>query len=264
VRITPHFLWCLCPANRASKPPHQAVAELTRPRTVGRLVAALAMGAVCTWVMMRAAQSGWADFNALQAEQLVNLRIKDGQAMDGMLLARAQALLETAVAWNPGNGSAHENLVVVHRMALLLPDIGFAERDQHVNAALTHALKAAVLRPTSGYAYSLVALAKQTRGQRDSVFRQALSQAARFGPWEPGVQKNIIDAGSQGWEALDEPGREVVRLTIVRTQEAYPDDARTFLLARRWTLPNCTELRIPVAGICPGKAGTSSELQSRN
>ena len=168
------------------------------------------------------------------------------------------------VEWNPENGSAHENLMVVHRMALALPDLGFIERDQHVNAALGHALRAAALRPTSGYAYSLVALAKQTRGQRDSIFRKALSQAAQYGPWEPVVQKNIIDAGSQGWEALDESARDAVRQTIVRAQEAYPEGTKAFLVARRWSLPNCTELRVRVIGLCPGQAGAIVQTPPKN
>ena len=231
---------------------------------VRRWVIAVALLCCCAWVTYCAGQSGWADFNALEAEQSINMRIRFGLPIDRSALEHAQASLEIAIAHNPGNGSAHENLSVVHRMIVGLPNLGFAERDQHLNAALAYALKAAEIRPTSGYAYSLVAVTKQMRGQRDAIFRKALAKAASFGPWEPGVQNNIIEAGSQGWETLDDATRDVVRQTVVRALQAYPEQAATFLLARRWMLPNCESLGVSIPGLCPGRGERAMATQQAN
>ena len=162
----------------------------------------------------------------------------------------ARALLETALGWNPANSSAHENLALVHRMRLGLPNLNLAERQDALDLALKHILRATALRPTSGYAYSLAAQIKQLRGERDDLFFKALMMAVKYGPWEPGVQENVIETGSRAWDALRPAERDAVRQTILRALQVRPEETRAFLLARRWILPNCEELAIKLPDLC--------------
>lgn len=200
--------------------------------------------------MLRSACAGLSDFDVLQAEHLVKLRIEQKQPLDIDTLESASVLLESAVAWNRDNGAAHQNLALVHGMRLALPLRGLVERDEHLNAGLGAALKAISLRPTSGFAYSVYAMAKQMRGDRDATFRQALARAAKYGPWEPGVQSNIIDVGLRAWDVLDEPTRDVVRHTITRALQTQPEETQAFLQARKTLLPRCEDLRVHIAGLC--------------
>jgi Flp pilus assembly protein TadD len=206
--------------------------------------------ACCAWLMWRSACAGWSDFSALEAEYLVNSRAQANQAVDLATIERARSLLESALASNPDNGAAHQNLAILYQMRLALPWSDLVERDRYLNTGLAHARRAVALRPTSGYAYSVYAIAKQLRGERDAGFRLALSHAAKYGPWEPGVQNNIMDVGLLAWNTLDEPSREVVRQTIGRALQSQPENAKTFLQARRSLLPACGELKVRLAGIC--------------
>jgi hypothetical protein len=212
-------------------------------------------------MIVRALHAGWSDVNALQAQQAFNARIRTGQTMDAATLARARGLLEIALEWNPDNAFAVESMSLMHQLGAQLPGVGYLERQQHLDSALAYALRDVALRPTSGYAYSLVAVAKLMRGQRDSTYRKALFWAAHYAPWEPRVQQSIIEAGSEGWESLDEASRELVRQSVTRALQAYPDESVAFLLAHRWQLPNCEDLRVAIPRLCAANAGRFVPIQ---
>jgi hypothetical protein len=215
-----------------------------------RWVVGLALLLCCAWIIWHSACAGLSDLEVQQAGQLVNSRIEQKQPIDVDTLENARVLLESAIARNPDNGAAYQNLAIVHRLRLALPWRDLAERDEHLDAGLSTALKAVSLRPTSGYAYSVYAMAKQMRGERDNAFRQALARAAKYGPWEPGVQTNIIDAGFRTWDVLDEPMRDIVRHTVTRALQTQPDEAKAFLQAQKALLPRCEELRLHLTGLC--------------
>lgn len=204
----------------------------------------------CLYIIWQSSCAGLSDFDVLQAENLVNSRIEKRLPLDMATLERARVLLESAIVKNANNGAAYQNLALVHEMRVALPWRDLVERDEHLNAALSAALTAVSLRPTSGFAYSVYALAKQMRGEHDAAFRHALARAAKYGPWEPGVQSNIIDVGLRSWDALDEPARDVVRGTITRALQTQPNEIKVFLQARRALLPQCEELRVHIAGLC--------------
>ena len=193
---------------------------------------------------------GVSDFNSLEAQYAVNSRIKQHVPIDAATLQKARETLESSLAWNPRNSSAHENIALVHRMRLGLPYLSLADRQEALDLALKHILRSAELRPTSGYTYSIVAQVKQLRGERDAIFHKALSQAVQYGPWEPGVQDNVMEVGARAWDILTERERDAVRQTIRRALEVRPDETKDFLIARRWILPNCADLKVRIPDIC--------------
>jgi len=215
-----------------------------------RWVAGLALLLCCAWIIWHSACAGLSDLEVQQAGQLINARIEQQRPLDIDTIEKARVLLESAISRNPDNGAAYQNLALMHQMRLALPWRDLLERDEHLNAGLNAALKAVSLRPTSGYAYSVYAMAKQLRGERDSAFRQALARAAKYGPWEPGVQSNIIDTGFRAWDVLDEPTRDIVRNTITRALRTQPTEAKAYLQAQKALLPRCIDLRLHVPGLC--------------
>jgi len=219
-------------------------------RPVLRWAAGLAAVALMACIVWRAFCIGCADFLAQDAQFSVNSRLERGLPLDAATLEGASELLERAIDWNPDNSSAHENLALVNRMRLGLPKLTLVERDDALNKALAHSLRAAALRPTSGYTYSLVAIIKQQRGERDAIFHKALRQAVRYAPWEPGVQDNVIEAGSRAWDALDGAEREAIRETVRRALQTRPAQAQAHLLALRWILPSCIDLAVSIPGLC--------------
>lgn len=227
-----------------------AVPRLNTLPLAGRLLVGLVLLACCGFAVWNSAMAGISDLNATEAGYLVNLRIEQNRPIDVATLDRAQAALETAIEWNPQNGVAYRNLALVHQMRLSLPLRDLVERDRHLNASVAAAARAVALQPTSGYNYSVYAIAKLLRGERDASFRQSLALAAKYGPWEPGVQVNIIDTGLRAWIDLDASARDVVRQTIGRALQSQPEKAAAALQARRAWLPDCKELGARIPALC--------------
>ena len=76
--------------------------------------------------------------------------------------------------------------------------------------AYTHYKKAISLRPTWPYAWVNLALVKYRLGETDDEFYYALHKADELGPWEPGVQRVIVDIGLHYWNSLSSDERKFV------------------------------------------------------
>lgn len=88
--------------------------------------------------------------------------------------------------------------------------------------ALAEFRLAARMRPASPFAWTNVALVKFRLGEIDTEFRAAVANAARLGPWEPGVQRTLADIGFAGWNALPAQVRAVIAATIERGLVTQP------------------------------------------
>ncbi len=71
-------------------------------------------------------------------------------------------------------------------------------------------------RPKWPYAWARLALVKAYRNEHDKVFFKAIHHAVKYGPWEPGVQKTITEAGLYAWTSLDKQSRISVVANIQR------------------------------------------------
>lgn len=193
---------------------------------------------------------GSADLATERARYELNSRLKARKAIDAALLNRADELLNQALKSNPSNGSAAEIKALVALRRSFLSETPFPDRVAALDDALLLLLKEAGLRPTSGYVYSLIALVKQQRGERDAVLRRALILAVRYGPYEPGVQENVIEVGLRAWNLLSETERDAVRQVIANSLEARPKEAADMFAAKRVLFPPCKELNMRIPKIC--------------
>ena len=88
--------------------------------------------------------------------------------------------------------------------------------------ALAEFRRAARMRPASPFTWTNIALVKFRLGEIDGEFRSAVANAARLGPWEPGVQRTLADIGLAGWRELPAQVRAVIAATIERGLVTQP------------------------------------------
>jgi hypothetical protein len=89
-------------------------------------------------------------------------------------------------------------------------DEGDEENNHYLRLALKNYRKAAELRPAWPYAWSQISLVKYRMGEMDHELQQAIENATKTGPWEPGVQQIIAEVGLSVWEELDFATREII------------------------------------------------------
>jgi len=80
------------------------------------------------------------------------------------------------------------------------------------------------MRPASPFAWANVALVKFRLGALDAEFGAAVENAARLGPWEPGVQRTLADIGFAGWGELPVPARSAITGAIERGLITQPKE----------------------------------------
>jgi hypothetical protein len=211
---------------------------------------ALAVLALLAVAAVQAARIAWADYGSLEARFLVDQAGRDGKRLPIVQWLRAHDQLQESLRWDAANPVYDEYLASLFFMRGAGAPPNSAEMNAFYDLALRHYLRAAALRPTSGYAHASIATVKFRLGQFDRDFSRALVLASRYGPWEQAVQEQVIDAGLRTWPALGEEVREVVRGNLRRAYQANEQRAREFLAARRSVMPACAQLGMPLPGIC--------------
>jgi hypothetical protein len=106
---------------------------------------------------------------------------------------RARRDLQRVRTFDPDNPAHAETLARWYeRYALRLPpSSGVAAAYLEQSAA--HLRTALVSRPGSPYAWASLAAVKLRLGQLDAEFHAAVENARRLGPWEPGVQRALVE-----------------------------------------------------------------------
>ncbi|MDM8557794.1 hypothetical protein [Candidatus Parabeggiatoa sp. HSG14] len=82
--------------------------------------------------------------------------------------------------------------------------------------ALSYYLQVVKQKPNSALTYANIILIKDLLGQYDAQFQVALEQAARLNPWEPFIQRVIVEIGLSAWKQLSKNGQSIVFATIER------------------------------------------------
>jgi len=80
--------------------------------------------------------------------------------------------------------------------------------------ALAYYRQSVKLRPSWPYGWIDLALVKYRLGELNQEFYDALAISAELGPWEPGVQRVIIDIGLHGWDHINDDAHTLVIDTI--------------------------------------------------
>jgi hypothetical protein len=216
-----------------------------------RWLAALPVWVALAFVGTKAAHIGWADFNSLEARYRVDQVARDGVPLNITAWLRTKDQLETSLDWDPDNPVYHEYLASLYFMRAASSREEPAATRAFYELALEQYLRTATLRPTSGYTHASVASVKFRLGQFDRDFSTALLLATKYGPWEPAVQEQVMEAGLPTWGALADGVRGAVRGNVRRALEMNPKRTREFLTAHKDVLPDCRQLQVAIPGICP-------------
>jgi hypothetical protein len=196
---------------------------------------------------------GVADFRGLdlraQLERIAASGVRPEPAAWILLRDRLLALL----ALTPDNAQTYELLGshYLQRASGPRTDARFAQ--PYYRQALLYYRKASELRPTSAYDDADILLVKHGLNETDSEFARALKNAAEYGPWEPDVQRVVLQVGAMRWRTLDNAGQAVVLATAARAVDLSP--ARAVRVAKQdgyqaWL---CEQFAAKLAKECAGR-----------
>jgi tetratricopeptide (TPR) repeat protein len=123
---------------------------------------------------------------------------------------KLRADLSYALEHDPENPDIHEYLALAieGRFANTAPVNKEAMPSRR--EAYAHYKESISIRPSWPYAWVNLALVKYRLGETDDEFYHALHKADELGPWEPGVQRVIVDIGLHSWNSLSHDERNFV------------------------------------------------------
>lgn len=83
-----------------------------------------------------------------------------------------------------------------------------------LHQARGHLLRALAERPGSGYTWAGLAGVKYRLGETDGVFEKALVNAVKLGPYEPEVQRDVVDYGLAVLDEVRPPTRAAIEWAV--------------------------------------------------
>ncbi|MFT6916050.1 MAG: hypothetical protein ACJAWL_002367 [Motiliproteus sp.] len=187
-----------------------------------QVLIACAVITLCLWGLYQALRMGMADVVAYKARYPLKTW---EQAARLPTMAEADDALEKAsgaLSWAPKNPEyldlrAH---LLTYKSLLPVNNETQAEHSVRVEPLTREALalyqQSTGLRPKWPYSWSRLALVKSYLGEFDQVFTAAVAKAVKYGPWEPGVHKTLLEAGLSGWFELDADTRRALGSTASR------------------------------------------------
>ena len=143
----------------------------------------------------------------------------------------ARNQLGDAQALDPGHPAYREDIARLYELRASPFNAGDALAQGYLREALAYQRQAARLRPSSPYTWASIARLKARLPEPDREFETALRNAALLGPWEPGVQLALADAGFRHWGALAPETRAALSGNALRALRRQ--DTKLFDLARR-------------------------------
>lgn len=196
-----------------------------------RLIAGGAVLAALAALSALAIPRGLADLSAFEARSLIQGWELTRRSPSTAHWTRARARLSDARTLDPGQPEyADETGRLYLARALQLPPGETLARD-YARQGLDYHRQAVRLRPGASQSWASIALLKAQLPETDAEFEAALRNAALLGPWEPGVQLAVVDAGLAHWARLSPAARAAVRDTTARALRWQ--DAEILALARR-------------------------------
>ncbi|MFB3116659.1 MAG: hypothetical protein ACE1ZH_04215 [Gammaproteobacteria bacterium] len=158
---------------------------------------------------------GLADVNVQSARRSLVLWESDVNALNNKEWTIAYDDVSKAVSQDPLNPELLTLMANVQEWKIYL-DKDDEENNYYLGLALKNYRKAAELRPAWPYSWSQISLVKYRMGEIDQELQQAIENATKTGPWEPGVQQIIAEVGLSVWQELDFALREIIVRNIDR------------------------------------------------
>jgi len=136
---------------------------------------------------------------------------------------RIELKLSEALELDSGNPEIHEILAsaIEGRFINLASKDISAESSRQL--ALEHYRKSVLLRPVWPYAWAGLISTKYRLGQFDDEFFKALHNVVRLGPWEPGLQRLVIEIGLNEWNIFPIEEKTFILKIIPHALEKQPN-----------------------------------------
>jgi len=136
---------------------------------------------------------------------------------------RLRATLSKAVRLDPKNPEIHEILAYAIEGHFFTAVSKEPEAQTVRLLALEHFRKAVILRPVWPYGWANLASIKYRLGQIDDEFFEALHNTVKFGPWEPGLQRLVVELWLNELAAFPQEEHRFVLEVVSRALEKQPD-----------------------------------------
>jgi hypothetical protein len=186
-----------------------------------------ALAALCALALPR----GLADLRAFEARVIVKSWEAKRRQPSVEEWTYARSRLHEARELDPGQPNYLEDVARLYELRALPLKAGDALAQGYLRQALEYQREALRRRPGSPYTWANIALLKARLPEPDREFETALRNAAMLGPWEPGVQLALADAGFRHWNTLASETRAALRANAGRALRRQ--DVKMFELARR-------------------------------
>jgi predicted Zn-dependent protease len=187
-----------------------------------RIAFALGAAVFLLMAMHAAALRGLADLAYFPARSTLDAWSRQGIAPGAAQWVAARDALAEARRLEPDNPLFVEETGRLYEKRVAPADPAQPVVRGYLARALSEFRRAARMRPASPFAWTNIALVKFRLGERDAEFRAAIDNAARLGPWEPGVQRALADIGFAGWRELPAPVRATIAAAIERALYTQP------------------------------------------
>jgi hypothetical protein len=187
-----------------------------------RVVLALGAAALLLAALHAAAVRGLADLAYFPTRGMLDAWSRKSVAPTPAQWVAARDALAEAQRLEPDNPLFVEEIGRLYEKRVAAADPAQVVVRSYLERALAEFRRAARMRPASPFAWTNVALVKFRLNALDAEFRAAIENAARLGPWEPGVQRSLADIGFAGWRELSPPVRTVIAGAIERALITQP------------------------------------------
>lgn len=180
-------------------------------RRVAVAVPLIAILSIASWNALAIAESSTWVYEANSS--MMQWRQPMAKSPSANEVSAVEAKLKAAMAMAPGNPAARD----------LLGSIAMNEgRDAAAAAAFfKESLK---LRPSSSFTWASLAAAGYASGSGGPETEGRLRNAAMLGPYEPEVQRIVVDYGLAVWPALSTEGRRAVSDSLARGMLRKPSE----------------------------------------
>ena len=174
----------------------------------------LSLMAILLWFIYVAIAHGIANVFMLQVDNEIK-QWTDGKKVTKDIWFLTHKKLNWALKFDPYNPDLLERMGVIYywraNISITLPEIFIAHKK-----ALSYYFQVVKMKRTSAMAYVNIALMKYLLEQYDTQFQIALKQATVLSPWEPFIQRIVVEIGLSAWQHLSITNQMIVFATIKR------------------------------------------------
>jgi hypothetical protein len=184
---------------------------------------------------------GWAGVRGLaawefQAAQIITTdMIESGESTQAQIDVANTRVLK-ALSYSPKHPDYLDLAGRLQELQAEQPGVvGKAQREA-LEYAAGYFRSALSVRPLWPYSWVNLLSTKDKLGQVDMEFNNALHRAAETGPWEQGVQLQVMRSGLHRWDYLEKAGRERVQKVILSALKVQPREV--FSMIRSYGRPD--------------------------